>query len=510
MGSARCTNPWQYEATKCTTRTNRKCLSYRCDKHLDANLGCDLCVPEEERRKHFECESCKEGYFLNLKLKQCQKCNLCDGLGEYVEVSCKVDQDSICDVYTCDYSNCKDCVSLRDRVKHGECSTCYDGFYLDKKNSKCVECSDTCDKPWQYESQKCETESNRECQSYECLKGTRHNPHCAVCVEEKHRREHYECAQCYSGYFVDIETKQCKSCNSCETEDCGGDQCGFGKTSEEIEFEVGMEIEESNQSTSTKLLLGQCMCPDGITKGMLVAPEADTEDGIADGCSGCPSAVEDNTCICMDSWSDPTCENPIEEIEGCPKNRCDNIKSERSWCIVKNPGCDQEEQTDGGQWAYCGALPDAPITCDLCMGSTTHYCHEAEGCLPFGKEGDRCRITTPPGFQYKCLYGLKCISEHKDMMGLYGICRGYIADEAIGGEDRDEAVGSVLHDNLKQMKTYFGHTHRSMTFVFIMWGIMMSILICAHLINKSLQDHWQKNERVNEFTSLLIENETRR
>jgi len=289
-------------------------MSYRCDKHLEGNEGCDLCVPEEERRKHFECESCKDGYFLNLRSKQCRKCNKCDGLGEYVEVTCKVDQDAICDVYTCDYTNCKDCVSLRDRVKHGECLTCYEGFYLDDENSKCLHCSDECEGPWQYESQKCDTKTDRECQSYECLKGTRHNPHCATCVEEEERREHYECAQCYHGYYLDAESHQCKSCGSCATEDC----------SEECDEEnVGI------------------MEPEGL-------------------------------------WMESKEEQEIDIVPAM-----------------------------------------------------------------------------------------------------------------------DTAVGSA---NLA-----FGNTHNSMSFAFISGGVMMSIVICAFLANKAIQNNWKKNQKVTEYTSLLIE-----
>ena len=82
-----------------------------------------------------------------------------------------------------------------------------------------------------------------------------------------------------------------------------------------------------------------------------------------DGCTG-PETVGDDWmfcnprttevaprehCRCKKTWQDDVvC--PGKTQYGCSKD-CDDDPD--AWCIVENPGCIEEEDKDGGGWAYC-------------------------------------------------------------------------------------------------------------------------------------------------------------
>ena len=51
-------------------------------------------------------------------------------------------------------------------------------------------------------------------------------------------------------------------------------------------------------------------------------------------------------CKCLANWTDFTC---LGVQHGCPNLACDG--DPKPWCIVANPGCAMEEDSDG--WAYC-------------------------------------------------------------------------------------------------------------------------------------------------------------
>ena len=60
-------------------------------------------------------------------------------------------------------------------------------------------------------------------------------------------------------------------------------------------------------------------------------------------------------CVCENSWtSDEDGGTCGETQNGCPALVCDGEEAyDRPWCIIVEPGCDEEEQDEGGGWAYC-------------------------------------------------------------------------------------------------------------------------------------------------------------
>ena len=57
-------------------------------------------------------------------------------------------------------------------------------------------------------------------------------------------------------------------------------------------------------------------------------------------------------CVCADIWGAPIWGGDCAEVQiGCTED-CSNGGYD-PWCMVDNPGCDEEGASGGGGWAYC-------------------------------------------------------------------------------------------------------------------------------------------------------------
>jgi len=76
-------------------------------------------------------------------------------------------------------------------------------------------------------------------------------------------------------------------------------------------------------------------------------------------CSDCGGRLLSNTCVCQGLWSADEYHSSCVGQEGCPSLACDS--NPRSWCLVANPGCDQDERSPGlTPWAFCDSSPPIP------------------------------------------------------------------------------------------------------------------------------------------------------
>jgi hypothetical protein len=70
------------------------------------------------------------------------------------------------------------------------------------------------------------------------------------------------------------------------------------------------------------------------------------------------AGAKPNPCRCKPLWSEPGDSAKCVNIVGCPAESCDG--GAKPWCAIENPGCDEEETTDGGGWAFCVPPQAAP------------------------------------------------------------------------------------------------------------------------------------------------------
>merc|ERR1712071_699121 len=102
-------------------------------------------------------------------------------------------------------------------------------------------------------------------------------------------------------------------------------------------------------------------------------------------------------CKCVDVWTDTDSNAACVDIEGCPTTACDG--DSKSWCLIENNGCAQEE-ADGG-WAYCSPPPppsavsvgvSSPADCkcvDVWTDTDSNAaCVDIEGCPTTACDGD--------------------------------------------------------------------------------------------------------------------------
>lgn len=77
--------------------------------------------------------------------------------------------------------------------------------------------------------------------------------------------------------------------------------------------------------------------------------------GLVLGCLALLARSSAEPCKCKELWSEVGADLQAHpkcfDQHGCEALACDG--DTRPWCHVSNPGCEQEEKEDGGEWAYC-------------------------------------------------------------------------------------------------------------------------------------------------------------
>ena len=79
-------------------------------------------------------------------------------------------------------------------------------------------------------------------------------------------------------------------------------------------------------------------------------------------------SLKSNPCVCEDEWELPSWHPSCVNQSGCASPSCDG---NYPWCIVANPGCDEEDLTTNTPWAYCN--PDTDVDGDVIVMPCTAY-----------------------------------------------------------------------------------------------------------------------------------------
>ena len=236
-----------YSSLKC-----QKCLNeeqYRLDEYfycencLDEIWNCKKCHYTGDVDFQAECDECEEGFYLNSN-KECD-------YGQDIEIEggyCYVcsdnpdDEPSFCECYS-DYilventckpcpDNCNQCI-YNEETDTTRCLKCQAGFIFDSMN-ECSQCDEGCNY--------CDLDENN-------------NPICLVCDEgfisyekkcyiipDNCQQIDYDsnlnevvCTSCKSGYVLDPEDNQCKTCNEIDATMEGCASCRYNSLNEKFE-----------------------------------------------------------------------------------------------------------------------------------------------------------------------------------------------------------------------------------------------------------------------------------